>query len=344
MLVDLGNAISQSFNMDELRGLCIDLDIEFENVNGSTRELKAKELVLYCHRRGDLQKLVNRCMELRPKKDWSKYANFDFSDQSIKSSTQNSLHIQSISEVDDTGIQPEHGVETGASMSIYQSSIFFYERFRKAFPGVRGTEWIKDPTDAIERLKILLSEPIYFGNSRPIWWWRSGDMHIESFQVLSHDTVLLDKYELIIDELAAVNEDQYYQVFVYLKTKASAPTGLYPNPRIKDQINNHGYAYENYALFQGRPIRIEEWEDGATIIEGKIVDLGNEAEVRTRYLTPYNLIIAPQGSPVNSSKFDSRREEIFNAILKNEVTVEDLTREILELPRIRWPNSWDRYS
>ena len=67
---DLRNKITASFNDDEIRSLCFDLGIEYENLVGETREAKARELVTYCERTGQVSQLANRCRELRPSVDW----------------------------------------------------------------------------------------------------------------------------------------------------------------------------------------------------------------------------------------------------------------------------------
>ena len=120
------------------------------------------------------------------------------------------------------------------------STVFFCDRFGGAFPGVRGIQWFKDPVDAVERLKVFFAEPFFFRDARPIWWWRNGDMHIDSFEVLAPDTVLIDQQELVIDELAAVNSGSYYQTFIYLKTKPSQPSGLNDHSPIQEQVDHRG--------------------------------------------------------------------------------------------------------
>ena len=158
-------------------------------------------------------------------------------------------------------------------------------------------------------------------------------MHIDSFEVLAQDTVLIDYQELVIDELAAVNAGSYYQMFVYLKTKPSQPFRLTDQSLIQEQIDHCGYAREEFALFRGRRIRRAEYDDGAAVIDGKVVDLRGEAEVRVIYPSPYNLLLAPQGSPINNNKFDQSRVHLLNGILNNKKTLEELTTVILQLPK-----------
>lgn len=53
------------FTRGELRTLCFDLSINYENLPGDTLEDKARELIAFCYRHGQIVPLVNRCRELR---------------------------------------------------------------------------------------------------------------------------------------------------------------------------------------------------------------------------------------------------------------------------------------
>ncbi len=213
------------------------------------------------------------------------------------------------------------------------STQFFSERFAKAFPGVRGIQWFRNFTEVMERLAIFFTKPIVFSGALPIWWWRSGDMHIQHFSILSNNTCLLDHQEIRIEELAAVNAGSYYQEFLYIKAQPSQPSGLYDTSHIPDQIALRGYAKEEFALFRGRPITRAEYDNGAATFDGRVVELNGEAELREIFLTPYNLIIAPHESPINNNDFDQARDELLNHILRGQATIEDLTAAILKLPR-----------
>jgi hypothetical protein len=213
------------------------------------------------------------------------------------------------------------------------STVFFSNRFSDSFPGVRGIQWFKDPHEAVKRLKLFFREPFVFRDSNPIWRWRSGDMHIDHFEVLSPDTVLLDSHELAVEELAAVNAGAYYQSFLYIKTKPVQPTGLYDQSSIPAQVEQRGYAREEFGLFRGRPVSRAEYDDGSTVIDGEVVDMKCEVQLRVRYITPCNLLIAPRESPINNSRFDNQRDEMLNAILKGDASLEALVGAVLQLPK-----------
>jgi formylglycine-generating enzyme required for sulfatase activity len=67
----LPEQISQHFNLEELRALCYDLKIEYENVRGDTRDAKALALVAASTRQGKLEHLLMLCREKRPFLSWT---------------------------------------------------------------------------------------------------------------------------------------------------------------------------------------------------------------------------------------------------------------------------------
>ncbi len=54
------------FSDSELRDLCFDLGIDYENLPGAAKGDKARELILHVERLGRLPELVGRVIELRP--------------------------------------------------------------------------------------------------------------------------------------------------------------------------------------------------------------------------------------------------------------------------------------
>lgn len=65
-LVELRQILTDTFNLSELRTLCFDMGIEFENLYGEGKADKARELVAFCVRHGRDVDLATRCRELRP--------------------------------------------------------------------------------------------------------------------------------------------------------------------------------------------------------------------------------------------------------------------------------------
>jgi hypothetical protein len=225
------------------------------------------------------------------------------------------------------------------------SNWFHNERFTMAFPGVRGLAEIANPEKAVERLAILLEKPLRWiwqdaeystSGVKPIWWWRGGStMPIEQCIVVGIDEILLDYQELPIQRVVAVNAGAYWQSFVYIETKAKCPTGLYPKLTSEKEAKLKeifGYIHEEYGAFENRFVTRAEYDDGAAEIDGKPSRIDG-VQLRVRYLTPFNLVIAPHESPINNRHFDSHFEELMNGILDSKYSVEDLAKEVLKLPK-----------
>ena len=220
------------------------------------------------------------------------------------------------------------------------SASFFSQRFSSSFPGVRGIQRFGSSDEAVTRLSKLLEDPLKFNKHYcPVWWFRGDrNFQIESFEHLEDDIVLIDNQELKIKEVIAVNARSYYQCFVYIETYPMKPSGLYTwtqENEIQDQIGRDGYCSEEFAVYQRKfLVNRSEYDDGAANIDGKIVDLDWRAtELRIRYLSSYNLVVAAKENPLNKHSFDSSFEEIMNNILRGCASIEDLSEAVLELPK-----------
>jgi hypothetical protein len=58
------------YNEGELRTLCFDLGIDYENLGGEGKADKARELVLYGQRYGRLDSIIDYIRRTRPHLDW----------------------------------------------------------------------------------------------------------------------------------------------------------------------------------------------------------------------------------------------------------------------------------
>lgn len=213
------------------------------------------------------------------------------------------------------------------------STVFFAERIADAFPGTRGLEWISDSKKSVSRLAVLLPQPLHFkvgnedsGVSDPIWWFRGDrNFYISEFKKLSKTKVLLDNQELEIKRIAAYQDNNYYRSFVYVETKGQKQTGLhnFTQEDIEEHIDRFGYSWEEFGLIGNKLIRREQFDDGGTLVRGKIVKTTG-AELRIRYLTDYNFIIAAKESPYNDPQFDRELTRCFDDILLRKKRPEDL--------------------
>ena len=239
-------------------------------------------------------------------------------------------------------IMKEGEIERKKTSLPASSASFFSQRFSKSFPGVRGIQRFGSSSEAIARLSKLLEDPLTFRENNsipsPIWWFRgSRNLHIESFEHLEDDIVLIDDQELKIKDIVAVNARSYYQCFVYIETYPMEPSDLYSweENEIQDNIEKYGYCSEEFGVYQRKfLVKRSEYDDGAATIDGRIVDLDSrETELRARYLSPYNLVVTAFENPLNNPSFDRFFEEIMNSILRGHASIEDLSRAVLELPK-----------
>lgn len=66
MLQRLRNMLSTGFNLDELKSLCFELGIDYENLGGQGKSGKTRELVGYMDRRGRIEDLARAAARMRP--------------------------------------------------------------------------------------------------------------------------------------------------------------------------------------------------------------------------------------------------------------------------------------
>lgn len=65
-LVTLHTVLAQRFDLEELRTLCFQLGIEYDDLRGEGRTAKARELVKLYQRKGQLDRLIARIRQSRP--------------------------------------------------------------------------------------------------------------------------------------------------------------------------------------------------------------------------------------------------------------------------------------
>ncbi len=69
-LPSLWEPLKDSFNAAEFQALCVQLDVNYEDLLGQERASKMRELIFYLRRRGRLAELIVRLRELRPLIPW----------------------------------------------------------------------------------------------------------------------------------------------------------------------------------------------------------------------------------------------------------------------------------
>jgi Predicted nucleotide-binding protein containing TIR-like domain len=239
----------------------------------------------------------------------------------------------------------EYGVQADAFGNFTISiapTVFFHYRVCSSFPGIRGIHRFVNGKEGLDRLGLLLKEPLRFekatghgSTTDPIWVWRGGShFPISKFRRLNDTHCLVDVDELNISKIAVWRSGAYYKDFVYVEVHPDQPTGLYPTDKasIQSSIDMLGYALEEYGLFQDTPITRACYDDGAAVIDGAVIDTSG-AQLRIRYLSPFNFLIASKFSPINSHEFDELSEPLLNDMLCGQDHLDELCSIINRLPR-----------
>jgi hypothetical protein len=66
----LRTLMENTFDLSEIEGICFDLAINYEDLGGSNRKSKIRDLIAYCERSGTLESLINKCRKERPNFTW----------------------------------------------------------------------------------------------------------------------------------------------------------------------------------------------------------------------------------------------------------------------------------
>lgn len=70
-VTDLLPILSSRFDLEELRTLCFDLGIDYDDLRGEGKTAKARELILRMQRRQQVENLIKTIRDTRPDIDWT---------------------------------------------------------------------------------------------------------------------------------------------------------------------------------------------------------------------------------------------------------------------------------
>lgn len=223
------------------------------------------------------------------------------------------------------------------SLGGAHSTVVFAQRFSDAFPGVRGIAWFDGDDTIRQRLARLLAQPLEFEDRTPIWWSRgSSNLQISRYAEAA-DFSLINGDEMKIVRVAAVNSASYKYNFVYVDVEPLPPIGIYKHTpeRIAEVATGDSpfdYYWEEYGLVDGTHLVTRaELDDGSAMIQGELQSLRGRLEIRGRYVTRYNFIIAAGGAPLMNSSYDDTLEGHLNAMLKGEDRLPIIAKEAQRL-------------
>lgn len=89
-LTQLRKLLIQHFSLDELRVLCFDLGVEYEDLPGNTRTTKMHDLIKHLQRRGELPGLLKEAVDHRPNVAWPSFEETNRTEEKGNFADQNS--------------------------------------------------------------------------------------------------------------------------------------------------------------------------------------------------------------------------------------------------------------
>ncbi|MCB9006407.1 MAG: SUMF1/EgtB/PvdO family nonheme iron enzyme [Ardenticatenaceae bacterium] len=173
-LTQLRKLLIQHFSLDELRVLCFDLGLEYEELPGDTRTTKMHGLIEYLQRRGELPRLLNEAVDHRPNVAWP-----SFSDGSAAM------------QKDAPAGTPKSFIheKTGLEMLLIPAGEFLYgeEKELKFLPNF----WIaKTPVTNAHYAKFVVD----IGYKPPVTWWENGKYPPK---LANHPVVSVSWYDVV---------------------------------------------------------------------------------------------------------------------------------------------------
>ena len=139
--------------------------------------------------------------------------------------------------------------------------------------------------------------------------------------------------------------------FVYVEVGPDEPVECYEEEHDEEYIQKildmkepngiQGYhVREEYGLWNGNTITRMEYDDGSAVIDGDVVSVVDEANLRIHFLTKSNFMICAKRSVTTNKNKEREYGRIMNSILKGEATVSDLINLVENTPRPQWFNRY----
>jgi hypothetical protein len=211
------------------------------------------------------------------------------------------------------------------------STDIFASRLGEAFPGMRGVLEFHGET-ALDRLSAVLRDPLVQRNREPIWWFRAGSScPIRRFERRSNG-VLLNTTEFPVERIIVYRTHDGLYDFVYAEISGTPPSGLYPGIATEYDEELHRAPTEEFGVFQGHLLTLEELDDGFAEIDGSTVEV-RSAERRTRILSRHNFVICGKSSPLNCTEFDRISGPLLRRVLVGEADIQELVDRSRDFPR-----------
>jgi len=211
----------------------------------------------------------------------------------------------------------------------------FRDRLVEAGFSTCGLYELDIPEDIDKALTTVLRPPLVFDDvtvpSDSLWWFRgSASDVIRAFESLGSGRYLINS-ESARDEIKVAKMWVNYSArgneasFVYVKCLADEPLFI-SRGEITAQLKWRPIAYEDVLYFPG----LDRYETPEVDDSFRAT---HRSELRSRYVTPYNLFIAPKESRINNTgALGDMLDRLCNDLLTGQVPVETAATVVSQLP------------
>lgn len=233
--------------------------------------------------------------------------------------------------------------KTNANFNINTTpTAFFDEKMGAAFPGAFGLRFYVDADTQMQHLDELLGKPLGTRKCPDSIWMFHGHaaFPVFSYERISNTRFLINNsYEMRLAELATYRESSYRFDFIYIRLKAENPVLIDQDKDSISQVSASNpldyfdpldphYCVQEYGVYKNQIISLGEYNDGAAMINGQLVQLNGEGQHRLRYLKDYNYVIIAKTNAFNSSEGNKFTCKYLDDILDGNNTEEMLKKMV----------------
>ncbi len=121
-----------------------------------------------------------------------------------------------------------------------------------------------------------------------------------------------------------------------METRPDQPPGVYNLPSdlgLYPKDERFDYYWEEFGVFGNLVLTRGEYDDGGAVRNGEVIATKG-AQLRLRYLTPYNLVICAKFNPFNSNAGDELSGRYLHEIIMGRCTIEQFVDVAVRLPLI----------
>jgi S1-C subfamily serine protease len=280
-LTRLHRILTERFDESELRTLCFNLGVDYDDLPDQGKANKARELIRYLDRRQCIQALLEVGRQQRPDIPWN-----DISETEMQTSTEPALE-------NETEADPEQRRFNEMLRQVTE----FNHCLSRSMPEVTTGYAQAKNRDEMNRILACIAEICETCNLR----WTTGDSHgvASPMRRLSKGIWLIEVWECEVVDLWVYRDTTLERQYVLVHLAARPPFGVHDYTPGKLEYEEAGY-------FDGTYVARAEFDNGYAMIDGEVRELTG-AELRMRNLRDDFFILAPQLSVYVFTTLDIRR-------------------------------------